>query len=185
MEKRKFAVALFMIAIIGAMNSYTFLLRGEVFASMQTGNIIKACIDIARGELTGLHIHFIPIIAFIIGILSHYFAMKTRFGSAICFTLIGIAYVGGFVIPFGALDCVAVSLLSFGVGIQLQLIRRVNGVDLATTMCTGNIRSFVEKLVKYIDTKDRSLRLGIVTYLSMVISFITGVMVTAIAIIQL
>ena len=126
MEKKKFVLSLFMIFVIGAMNSYTYFLRGEVFASMHTGNIIKACFDIAVGKYATLYRYFIPIIAFWAGIISHYFISKAKRGTLICWILIPISYIAGVLIPFGSLDFLAITILAYGVGIQLQIIRRVN-----------------------------------------------------------
>lgn len=184
MEKKKFALSLFMIFVIGIMNSYTYFLRGEVFASMHTGNIIKACFDIAAGKYATLYRYFIPIMAFWAGIISHYFISKSKRGTIITWILIPVSYIAGVLIPFGSLDFVAIALLSYGVGIQLQIIRRVNGVDLATTMCTGNMRSMCERIAKLIETKDKSHLLGIITYLSVVISFALGVTLSAILILN-
>ena len=185
MEKRKFTISLFMIFLIGGMNSYTYFLRGEVFASMHTGNIIKACFDMASGDFANLYNYFIPIIAFALGILSHYFIIKAKRGVLICSFIIGASYIGGMLIPFGTLDFIAIAILAFGVGIQLQLIRRVNGVDLATTMCTGNMRSMIERLAKYIDTRDKSLLIGIFTYLTLILVFAVGVTIGAVIIFSL
>ena len=184
MEKKKFILSLFMIFVIGIMNSYTYFLRGEVFASMHTGNIIKACFDIAMGKYATLYRYFIPIIAFWAGIISHYFISKARRGTLICWILISVSYIVGVLIPIGALNFVSIAILAYGVGIQLQIIRRVNGVDLATTMCTGNMRSMCEKIAKLIETKDKSYILGIVTYLSLVITFALGVTLGAFVILN-
>jgi len=182
MEKKKFVLSLLMIFVIGAMNSYTYFLRGEVFASMHTGNIIKACFDIAAGKFATLYKYFIPIAAFCIGIISHHFIIKARHGSVIISVVIYSCYVAGVLIPFGTLDFLAITVLAYGVGMQLQLVRRVNGVDLATTMCTGNMRSMCERIAKLIETKDRSHLIGIITYLSLILVFAIGVLVSAIII---
>ncbi len=185
MEKKKFILSLFMIFVIGAMNSYTYFLRGEVFASMHTGNIIKACFDMAAGKFSTLYKYLIPIIGFTSGIISHYFITKAKRTTLICSLIIGACYVGGVLIPYGILDFLAITVLSFGVGVQLQLVRRVNGVDLATTMCTGNMRSMCERFAKFIDTKDRTLLVGIFTYLAIIATFAVGVTASALIILAL
>lgn len=185
MEGKKLVLSLFMIFVIGAMNSYTYFLRGEVFASMHTGNIIKACFDIANGKYATLYRYFIPIAAFILGIISHQFIRRTKHGTLICSLIIPVCYIAGVLIPFGVLDFLSITILAFGVGVQLQIVRRVNGVDLATTMCTGNIRSMSERIAKLIETNDKSYLLGILTYLSLVIVFALGVLLSALAIINL
>ena len=185
MEKKRFALSLLMIFIIGAMNSYTYFLRGEVFASMHTGNIIKACFDMAAGKFATLYKYIIPIAAFCIGIISHHFIIRSKRGALASTIIIYSCYVAGVLIPFGALDFLSITVLAYGVGMQLQLVRRVNGVDLATTMCTGNMRSMCERVARLIETKDRSHLLAILTYLAMIVSFAIGVLVSAVLILNL
>ena len=182
MEKRKFSIAILMVFIIGMMNSYTYILREATFASMQTGNIIKACIAVADGNFFALHLYLLPVFFFVIGIIIHASISDYKYGRCICWALIAISYTAGLFVPYGRLDFIAVAVLSLGVGIQIQAIRKVNGVDVATTMCTGSIRSMTEKIVKYIKTKDKSLFLGIITYFSIVIAFTLGVIISALII---
>ena len=184
MEKKKFTLSLVLIFIIGAMNSYTYFLRGEVFASMHTGNIIKACFDMASGKFSTLYKYFIPIIAFCAGIISHHFIIKSKHGVLISSLVIYSCYAAGVLIPYGALNFLSIAILSYGVGIQLQLVRRVNGVDLATTMCTGNMRSMCERIARLMETKDRSHLLGILTYLAIITVFAIGVLVSAVLILN-
>ena len=182
MEKRKFSLAILMVFIIGMMNSYTYILREATFASMQTGNIIKACIDVADGNFFALHLYLLPVFFFVVGIIIHASMSEYKYGKIICWSLLAVSYIAGLFIPYGRLDFIAVAVLSLGVGIQIQSIRKVNGVDVATTMCTGSIRSMTEKIVKYIKTKDKSLFLGIITYFSIVIAFTLGVIISALII---
>ena len=179
MEKRKFSLAIFMVFIIGMMNAYTYILRDATFASMQTGNIIKACIAVSEGNFFDLHLYLLPVFFFVLGIIIHASISDYKYGKIICWSLLTASYIAGLFIPYGRLDFIAVAVLSLGVGIQIQSIRKVNGVDVATTMCTGSIRSMTEKIVKYIKTKDRSLFLGIVTYFCIVVTFTSGVIISA------
>ena len=182
MEKRKFSLALFMVFVIGMMNSYTYILRDATFASMQTGNIIKACVAIAEGNFFALHLYLLPVFFFVLGIIIYTAVSDLKYGKLVCWILIAASYTSGLFIPYGRLDFIAVAVLSLGVGIQIQAIRKVNGVDVATTMCTGSIRSMTEKIIKYIKTKDRSLFLGIITYFCIVIAFTLGVIISALII---
>lgn len=176
MEKKKYIISLLMILLIGGMNSYTYFMRGEVFASMHTGNMIKACFAVANREFSTLYTFIVPIIAFMLGIMTRYFLLSAKHDTLICSVLICLSYIGGVLIPIGSLNFLAVTVLAYGVGIQLQLIRKLNGVDVATTMCTGNLRSMTEMLAKLIKTKDRSYLLGILTYLSLITAFLIGVL---------
>ena len=180
MEKKKFSLSLVMIFVVGMMNSYTYLMRDGTFASMHTGNLIKACFDIAEGKFNALHTFLVPILAFMLGIVTQYFLINVKRGTLYCALLICVSYVSALFIPMGVLNFLSVAILSYGIGIQLQMVRKVNGVDLATTMCTGNIRSMTERIAKLIKTKDKALILGIITYFSIIVSFVIGVTVGAV-----
>ena len=181
-ETKKFILSVFMVFVIGAMNSYTYFLRGETFASIHTGNIMKACFDIAEGKTDGLYRYFVPIAFFIGGIITHQLLKDRRRGMIVCSVIVPFCYALGLAVPFGTHDFLCNAFLAFGVGIQLQSLNKVNGVDITTTMCTGNIRSMTVKIVQLIKTKDRCHLLGIITYASLVIAFTLGVLICALII---
>lgn len=181
-ETKKFILCIFMVFVIGAMNSYTFFLRGETFASIHTGNIMKACFDIAEGKTDGLYKYFVPIAFFIGGIITHQLLKDRKKGMIVCSVIVPLCYITGVLIPFGFYDFLGNAFLAFGVGIQLQSLNKVNGVDITTTMCTGNIRSMTVKTVQYIKTKSRSDLMGILTYASLVAAFTSGVLASALII---
>ena len=62
------------LAIIGGyLDAYTFIDRGKVFANAQTGNIVLLGVNIANGKLYNALLYFLPILAFVLGVLvSHY-----------------------------------------------------------------------------------------------------------------
>ncbi len=181
-ETKKFILSVFMVFVIGAMNSYTYFLRGETFASIHTGNIMKACFDIAEGKTRGLYRYFVPIAFFIGGIITHQLLKDRKKGMVICSIIVPVCYISGVLVPFGFYDFLGNACLAFGVGIQLQSLNKVNGVDITTTMCTGNIRSMTVKTVQFIKTRDKSNLIGILTYASLVIAFTVGVLLSALII---
>src|SRR3954462_13328084 len=52
----------------GFMDAHTFVVRGGVFANVQTGNVIFAAIDSAEGHVGKAMAHVWPILAFTVGI---------------------------------------------------------------------------------------------------------------------
>ena len=71
-------------------------------------------------------------------------------------------------------------IISFVCSLQVQSFRRIKGNILATTMCTGNLRSGVEALCRYGENRDKAdLKSGLV-YLSVILSFIVGAAVGAV-----
>ena len=61
--------ALLLTVSNGFMDAHTFVVRGGVFANVQTGNVIFAAIDAAEGRLHATLSHVWPILAFVVGML--------------------------------------------------------------------------------------------------------------------
>ena len=153
-----------MLACVGGfLDAYTYICRGGVFANAQTGNIVLLGIRIAEGNLLGSLKYLIPIIAFVLGILIAEIVRK-RYKNSVrihwrqiiivveLFVLLGITFM-----PNGGwYDMIANVLVSFVCSLQVQSFRKFNGNAMATTMCTGNLRSATEYFYNYLDNKDRS-----------------------------
>ena len=72
-------------------------------------------------------------------------------------------------------------IFSFAVAIQLQLIRSVDSFVIASTMCTGNLRSLVECVACLITEKGERAKYkrGIAIYSTLIFAFAVGVAVVA------
>ena len=167
--------------VSGALDAYTLLLRGGVFAAMQTGNLIYFCINLVQGNFSLLYKYVFSIISFCLGIFSEHLIKRFKNGTKICVALIILFYAVGFAIPFGDLNFVANMIFSFAVAIQLQLIRSVDSFVIANTMCTGNLRSLVECVACLITEKGERAKYkrGIAIYSTLIFAFAVGVAVVA------
>ncbi len=65
-------------------------------------------------------------------------------------------------------------IISFVCAMQVETFRKVHGNAYATTMCTGNLRSGMEILFKYFQTKDRELLNRSLKYFGIILFFIVG-----------
>lgn len=139
----------------GFLDAFTYLCHGGVFANAQTGNIVLLGIRLAEGDLWGVSHYLLPIAAFVAGILlaeglrracRHWQAIHWRqpllLAEAAVLTCCAFADAG----EANAAVNVAVS---FVCALQVQGFRKVHGNALATTMCTGNLRSAVEALLAW------------------------------------
>ena len=54
----------------GILDSYTYLNRGQVFATAETGNLVLLGIHLAQGELGRVLSCLFPILAFALGVLT-------------------------------------------------------------------------------------------------------------------
>ena len=151
----------------GFLDAHTYLLRGNVFANAQTGNIVLFGVNLARGDLAQALYCAVPIAAFALGVVAtelvrhrfrarrHHLHWRQLIVAAEGALLLGVAFL-----PVGGeWDVLANVAISFICALQTETFRKVNGSACATTMCTGNLRSATERLLRFArggDARDRS-----------------------------
>ena len=58
------------LAIVGGfLDSYSYLMRGHVFANAQTGNIVLFGVNLQKRDFTQAFYYFVPILAFAVGVI--------------------------------------------------------------------------------------------------------------------
>ena len=72
-------------------------------------------------------------------------------------------------------------MISFICAMQVESFRKVRGSAFATTMCTGNLRSGTEQLVIWAQTGDRNAIRKTRNYYSIILFFILGGAIGALA----
>jgi uncharacterized membrane protein YoaK (UPF0700 family) len=168
------------LAVVGGyLDVYTYISRGEVFANAQTGNIILFGIKLARGNFWQAFCYFLPIAAFILGIIiaevikcisvNKHLHWKQIVIMIEMMTLIVVGFI-----PPGRGDIIANVLISFVSSLQIESFRKVVGNAYATTMCTGNLRSGSELLFQFIKTKDKAYLIRSKQYFGIIGFFIVG-----------
>ena len=172
------------LAIVGGfLDSYSYLMRGHVFANAQTGNIVLFGVNLQKRDFTQAFYYFVPILAFAVGvilveIIKHFYKEEHKIHwrqriVALEFVLITVV---GF-IPLGQYDVVANVLISFVCSMQVETFRRVHGHPFASTMCTGNLRSGTEALCQYFKTGDKTLKQKSLRYYGIITFFIIGAVI--------
>lgn len=171
-----------MLAIVGGfLDAYTYIARGGVFANAQTGNIVLMGMNLAEGRWLEAFSCFIPIFAFVCGVFTDEWIRKFFLPKPIIhwrqivilsemILLLGVAFL-----PLGGkYDLVANVLVSFVCSLQAQSFRKIHGLPYATTMCTGNLRSGTEHIVRIVQTKDTSEWKKAADYYGVILFFIFG-----------
>ena len=167
-----------MLALCGGfLDAYTYITRGGVFANAQTGNIV----------LMGRVIHYVvPILAFALGILISEVIKATlkknthmHWRQIIVLAEIIILIICGF-IPSGKGNTFVNVMVSFVCSLQVESFRVINGNTVATTMCTGNLRSGTELLFLGLSKKDKSIAIRSLTYYGINLFFVIGAIVGAV-----
>ena len=177
-----------MLALTGGfLDAYTYITRGGVFANAQTGNIVLMGINIARGDFERVIHYVVPILAFALGILISEIIKATlkksqhlHWRQLIVLAEIIILAICGFV-PSGNGNTFVNVMVSFVCSLQVESFRVINGNTVATTMCTGNLRSGTELLFLGIEKKDKKIALRSLTYYGINLFFTLGAIVGAVA----
>ncbi len=176
-----FLLGAIMAGVGGFLDAYTYICRGGVFANAQTGNIVLLGIRIARGDFSGGLHYLIPIIAFVIGVIIAELIRKRYKENKkvhwrqiiVAFELVVLAIIS-FVPIGGGYDLFANVMVSFVCSLQVQSFRKINGNAIATTMCTGNLRSAIEHIYNYVDKRDESELRCSLQYVGIITFFIIG-----------
>ena len=180
------AVGLLLAFAGGILDSYTYINRGEVFATAETGNMVMMGIHLAGGKWSDALYYLFPILAFAAGVLctdairthletSSYRSLWQQ--SLLLIECLIIALVA--FLPLGRLDHLANILISFTSAVQIESFRKFEGCGCATTMCTGNLRSGMEALFLWFRTKTPSSLSTALLYFQLIFSFILGAIVSA------
>lgn len=176
-----FGIGILLALTGGYLDAYTFICRDGVFANAQTGNMVLFAIKIATGDWLKALVYLIPIVAFIVGIITselikHHF----KYHSGIHWRQIIILFeilvlVGVGLIPnVHEKNILANVLVSFVCSLQVESFRKMNGNPFATTMCTGNLRSASEHTFNALVNSDKVAFRKSLSYYGIISFFIIG-----------
>ena len=175
-----FHVAAILAISGGYMDAYTYLVRGEVFANAQTGNIVLLGIKMMDGKIAEAANYLIPIIAFAVGILmaelirnKDSLFQRADWRQIVLFIEISVLIIAAF-LPVGYMDTPANILISFVSSLQMGSFRYVNGNAFVSTMCTGNLRSGTQCLYHHVLKGDKAMRTRWMHYYGIILFFIAG-----------
>ena len=167
----------------GFFDAYTYLCRGGVFANAQTGNIVLFGLELAQREWIRALGYLVPIVAFAVGVVvaevvKHRYKVQQNRDINIHWRQIIVLAETVLVACMAFLpqerNTVVNSVISFVCALQVEAFRKVQGSAIATTMCTGNLRSGPEQLVIWRQTGDRGAAKKMRNYYAIILFFILG-----------
>ena len=167
----------------GFFDAYTYLCRGGVFANAQTGNIVLFGLELAQREWIRALGYLVPIVAFAVGVVvaevvKHRYKVQQNRDINIHWRQIIVLAETVLVACMAFLpqerNTVVNSVISFVCALQVEAFRKVQGSAIATTMCTGNLRSGTEQLVIWRQTGDRGAAKKMRKYYAIILFFILG-----------
>ena len=164
----------------GFLDAYTYFTRGGVFSNAQTGNLVLLAIRLAQGDLTALPRYLPPILAFALGVVAaelirdHFRTSHTlHWRQAVVALEALVLFVTAF-LPQGPWDGPVNAAVSFVCAMQVEAFRKIRGNALATTMCTGNLRSGTELLYHGLRGQDPAALKRSFQYYGIILCFLLG-----------
>ena len=168
----------------GFMDAYTYLIRGQVFANAQTGNIVLLGLHLMNGEWMHALYYFIPIVSFSVGVLLVLVIRRHMQENRMLHwrqLVLALEIILLFAVAFlpQQMNMLANVMVSFTCAMQVECFRKIRGVTCATTMCTGNLRSGTELLWNYRRSGDLDQKRRGMHYIIVDLIFVVGAMLGA------
>lgn len=164
----------------GSIDAYTYICREGVFASMQTGNLLKLGIGILNGELNIWYIYIIPVIFFSIGVVGSEIIINFSKDKKLTYWKYGcvgaeiLVFIAVAFIPGGKFNVVVNSAIALVCAMQYNCFKKLDSLPIATTMCTGNLRSLFENVSKFFITKKGVHAKNAIKYTLLILFFVIG-----------
>ncbi|WP_203640476.1 YoaK family protein [Levilactobacillus andaensis] len=176
-EQLLFGSGLTMVA--GALDAYSYLEHGEVFAGLQTGNLILLGINLGKLQVAVVGRYLTAMIAFMVGTmlirgLQHFLEKKQKNLQAtvlwIELVLLVCVAITTSILP----DIAITALLSLTAAAELQAFRKLKGAPFTPLMMTGNFRAVAESLFDGVRYRDKAARTKATDTLAVMGSFALG-----------
>ena len=176
-------LAMLLSVLGGIMDGYSYSVRGGVFVTGQTGNLIIFACRFIHGQHALAFRAFVPILGFWLGIFIAQFILnhvperdgeenrlKCRILFLEAFVLFGIGFV-----PDSVLDIIPNSITSLLAAMQFSSFRTFEDkLAYASVFCTGNMRSCAELYYRGIFGKNRADMRRALQYSCILLSFLVG-----------
>jgi len=165
----------------GFMDAYSYIVRGNVFATGQTGNLVLVAVGLAQGNIRGMLDPLVPILAFGIGNLAawHLFYSRSRenmlvYQRRILVCSILSLFVAG-LIPGTWSHVIANTLIAIASSLHYTAFRKFGpSENYSCIFSTGNLRSCADHLYKGILRKDKASLTKAFRYACILLSFLAG-----------
>lgn len=163
----------------GFQDAYTYMVRDQVFANAQTGNIVLMSSSLINRQWQEVLRYLLPVAAFALGVFAaeniqhRYKTGKIFYWRQIILIAEIITMLAVGFMP-AELNWLANISVSFACAMQVQSFRAVCGNAYASTMCIGNLRSGTAVFSSYLRTKDKSELKKAAYYFSVILVFALG-----------
>ena len=175
-------LALFLTFCAGYVDAYTFIVRGNTLVAGQTGNVVFLSVGLVQQNVTEVKEKVLTLLSFMLGVfLLTIYKEKLKIVKKPILSLVPLALLSlviGFV-PLTVDNHFIVPPLAFCMGLVTTAFGEVSGIAYNNAFMTGNIKRTMLAFGEYIRTKHTAFLMEGLIFVSLLISFILGVVFSA------
>jgi uncharacterized membrane protein YoaK (UPF0700 family) len=179
--------ALLLTLANGFLDAHTYLVRGGVFANVQTANVIFFAIDTSERKFTAALAHVWPLLAFIAGVILASHIKSGRVEHTVprplvwtmAIQAVALAVIG--FVPASVPHSYVTVPISFLAAVQIGLFRNVGDLVYLPVATTGNLMRCVEAGYDGFVEKHAASRRAFGVYGALILAFAAGALIGAVA----
>ena len=175
-------LALFLTFCAGYVDAYTFIVRGNTLVAGQTGNVVFLSVGLIQQNVSDASAKVMTLLSFMMGVfLLTLYKEKLRIVKKPILSLIPLAILSiiiGFV-PLSVDNIYLVPPLAFCMGLVTTAFGEVSGIAYNNAFMTGNIKRTMLAFGDYFRTKHTPFLREALIFVSLLSSFVFGVVFSA------
>ncbi|EGR92370.1 YoaK family protein [Streptococcus oralis] len=175
-------LALFLTFCAGYVDAYTFIVRGNTLVAGQTGNVVFLSVGLIQHNVSDASAKVMTLLSFMMGVfLLTLYKEKLRIVKKPILSLIPLAVLSiiiGFV-PLSVDNIYLVPPLAFCMGLVTTAFGEVSGIAYNNAFMTGNIKRTMLAFGDYFRTKHTPFLREALIFVSLLSSFVFGVIFSA------
>ena len=175
-------LALFLTFCAGYVDDYTFIVRGNTLVAGQTGNVVFLSVGLIQDNVSDASTKGMTLLSFMMGVfLLTVYKEKLRVVKKPILSLFPLAILSliiGFV-PLTVDNIYIVPPLAFCMGLVTTAFGQVSGIAYNNAFMTGNIKRTMLAFGEYVRTKHTPFLLEGLIFVSLLSSFVFGVVFSA------
>lgn len=174
----------------GSLDAYSYLIHGEVFAGLQTGNLILLGINVGKMHFSMASHYLISLLTFgfgtlLIKVIQHGLekrgASKTAERRFILWYMTAILVLSA-ILQDHVPNLVGTSILSFAAAAELQEFRKLKGEPFMPLMMTGNFRTFYAALYEGLFRGNTKMAQTAIDIATVIFTFFLGALLISVTV---
>lgn len=176
-EEESLTLGMLLAFAIGLLNACTYVSRGGVFASSQSGNLLKLGLDISNGQFDRISYFLFPVLLFGIGIITaeHFRDAPNYKNWRRIPVMIEIVLITAASFLPESCDRLANSIFGLCCGLQSITFRHIRKIPVQTVFINGSYQNTLVHWIRYLHLEDREDLFRSLLYILIVFAYFFGI----------